>query len=125
MSGHRARHEARGLHLIADLADGAPEKLGDPLLIEQVLRAAAVAAKVQVVGLNLHHFGPEQGVTGVALLAESHISIHTWPEEGVVAIDIFVCGPHADAWAALRVIEAGLAMRVVEAQAIPRLGARS
>jgi S-adenosylmethionine decarboxylase len=54
-------HPARGLHLIADLADGAPEKLGDPVVIEQVLRAAAVAAKVQVVGLNLHHFGPEQG----------------------------------------------------------------
>lgn len=117
-------HPARGLHLIADLADGAPDLLTDAALIERILRAAAQAAHVSVVGMNLHHFGPEQGVTGVALLAESHISIHTWPEEGVAAIDIFVCGPHADAWAALRVIEAGLAMRVTEAQAIPRLGAR-
>jgi S-adenosylmethionine decarboxylase len=117
-------HPARGLHLIADLADGAPGALGDAALIERILRDAADAAQVRVVGMNLHHFGPEQGVTGVALLAESHISIHTWPEEGVAAIDIFVCGPHADAWAALRVIEAGLAMRVAEAQAIPRLGAR-
>lgn len=119
-----ALHPARGLHLIADLADGAPGPLADPALVERVLRDAAQAARVQVVGMNLHHFGPQQGVTGVALLAESHISIHTWPEEGVAAIDIFVCGPHADAWAALRVIETGLAMRVADAQAIPRLGAR-
>ena len=117
-------HPARGLHLIADLADGAAPMLADPALVEQVLLAAARAAHVQVVGLNLHHFGPQQGVTGVALLAESHISIHTWPEEGVAAIDIFVCGHHADAWAALRTIASGLAMRVDHAQAIPRLGAR-
>lgn len=117
-------HPARGLHLIADLADGAPDRLADPVLVETVLRAAAVAAKVQVVGLNLHHFGPQQGVTGVALLAESHISIHTWPEEGVAAIDIFVCGLHADAWAALAVIERDLGMRRSMAQAVSRLGAR-
>lgn len=124
MSLHRARHEARGLHLIADLADGAPALLADPVKVEQVLRAAADAARVRVVGLSLHHFGPQQGVTGVALLAESHISVHTWPEEGVAAIDIFVCGPHADAWSALRVIERDFAMRVEHAQALPRLGAR-
>ncbi len=117
-------HRAQGLHLIADLADGAPETLADPARVERVLRAAAQAARVCVVGLNLHHFGPQQGVTGVALLAESHISIHTWPEEGVAAIDIFVCGPHADAQAALDVIARDLAMRVVHAQAIARLGAR-
>ncbi|WP_206241349.1 adenosylmethionine decarboxylase [Novosphingobium terrae] len=120
-----AHHPAKGLHLIADLAGGAPAPLSDPALIERVLRAAADAAKVRIVGLNLHHFGVEQGVTGVALLAESHISIHSWPEEGVAAIDIFVCGEGADAWAALRAIEEGLAMRSTHAQAIPRLGART
>ncbi|MDE1916445.1 MAG: adenosylmethionine decarboxylase [Sphingomonadales bacterium] len=119
-----AQHPARGLHLIADLADGAPGVLADPARVEAVLRAAATAARVQVVGHNLHHFGPQQGVTGVALLAESHISIHTWPEEGVAAVDIFVCGLHADAWAALAVIERDLGMGRTMAQAIPRLGAR-
>ena len=117
-------HPARGIHLIADLDGGAHAALSDPALIERVLRAAAEAAKVHVLALNLHHFGPEQGVTGVALLAESHISIQSWPEEGVAAIDIFVCGEGADAWAALREIEAGLNMRSAHAQAIPRLGAR-
>ena len=119
-----AHHPAKGIHLIADLAGGAPGPLSDPALIERVLRSAAAAAKVKIVGLNLHHFGMEQGVTGVALLAESHISIHSWPEEGVAAIDIFVCGEGADAWAALRAIEEGLGMRSAHAQAIPRLGAR-
>lgn len=112
-------HPARGIHLIADLDGGAHAALSDPALIERVLRAAAEAAKVHVIGVKLHHFGPEQGVTGVALLAESHISIHSWPEEGVAAIDIFVCGEGADAWAALREIEAGLNMRSAHAQAIP------
>lgn len=113
---------ARGIHLIADLAGG--EGLGDPARIEAVLRKAAAAARVTVLGLNLHHFGPEMGVTGVALLAESHISIHTWPEESLSAVDIFVCGDGGNAQAALDVIVAGLGAELRFSQAIPRLGAR-
>ncbi len=114
---------ATGLHLIADIAGAS--HLGDAAAIEAVLRAAAAAARVRVLGINLHHFGPEQGVTGVALLAESHISIHTWPEEGWAAVDIFVCGLDADANAALVVICAALGGEVRFSQAIPRLGARA
>ncbi|WJS99994.1 adenosylmethionine decarboxylase [Novosphingobium humi] len=114
---------ATGLHLIADLAgcDG----LCDVALIEEALREAAEAAHVHVLSVHLHPFGPEQGVTGVALLAESHISIHSWPEEGLAAIDIFVCGPLADAEAALAVICARLGGTLRHVQAIPRLGART
>jgi S-adenosylmethionine decarboxylase len=114
---------ATGIHLIADIAGAS--HLGDVAAIEAILRAAAAAARVRVLGVNLHHFGPEQGVTGVALLAESHISIHTWPEEGLAAVDIFVCGPDADADAALAVICAALGGAVRFSQAIPRLGART
>jgi S-adenosylmethionine decarboxylase len=79
-----------GQHLIADLwgCDG----LADPARIEQALRLAVTAAGARLLDLKLHHFGPQQGVTGVALLAESHISIHTWPEHGYAAVDIFLCG---------------------------------
>ncbi len=114
---------ARGIHLIADLAGG--QGLGDPARIEAVLRAAAAAARVSIIGMNLHHFGPEMGVTGVALLAESHISIHTWPEEGLSAVDIFVCGDGGDARAALNVIVGELGATVRFEQAIARLGARA
>lgn len=113
---------ATGLHLIADLAGC--HDLCDAALIEDVLREAAVAARVHVLSVHLHPFGPEQGVTGVALLAESHISIHSWPEEGLAAVDIFVCGPLADAQAALDVITARLGGTVRHQQAIARLGAR-
>ena len=113
---------ASGLHLIADLA--CTRGLGDAGLIEAALREAAVAARVRVLGVNLHHFGAEMGVTGVALLAESHISIHTWPEEGLAAVDVFVCGAQADPDAALAVIARALGGRVMARQVVARLGAR-
>jgi S-adenosylmethionine/arginine decarboxylase-like enzyme len=76
------QHESvRGLHLVADIAGASG--LGDLPLIEAVLREAAQAARATVLDVRLHHFGPGKGVTGVALLAESHISIHTWPEHGL------------------------------------------
>ena len=108
-----------GLHLIADLATR--ERLDDPDFIADVLRNAAAAAKVTLLELRLHHFGGGNGVTGVALLAESHISIHTWPEEGLAAVDIFVCGAHADAEAALTQITSSLAAKVLKVSRIERL----
>ncbi len=108
----------QGQHLIADLRGASG--LTDAARVEQVLRDGAAAAGACVLQVMLHHFGPGQGVTGVALLAESHISIHTWPEHGYAAIDIFVCGEHNDAAAALAVIAAGLAAEHVDSQAIAR-----
>ena len=113
---------ASGLHLIADIA--ALRGLDDVAWIEATLREAAAAARVTVLDVRLHHFGGHNGVTGVALLAESHISIHTWPEHGLAAIDVFVCGAHADARAALAVIEARLDGTARFVSLIPRLGAR-
>jgi S-adenosylmethionine decarboxylase len=78
-----------GLHVIADL-EGC-RGLDDPVLIERAIRAAVAAAGVTLLDLRLHHFGPRQGVTGVALLAESHISIHSWPEHRYAAVDLFMC----------------------------------
>jgi len=59
--------------------------------LELLLRKAAVAANAKVLGANFHDFGAGLGNTGVLLLAESHISIHTWPENNYAAIDVFVC----------------------------------
>jgi len=88
-----------GRHLLADLY-GCPV-LDVVALIETALRAAAHSAGATVIGLHLHHFGEGHGVTGIALLAESHMSIHTWPEHGYAALDIFLCGARHDPAAAL------------------------
>jgi S-adenosylmethionine decarboxylase len=79
-----------GMHLLVDLWGAS--NLTDPAAIDQALRAAAEAAKATVLHGHFHHFGPDGGVSGVLVLAESHISIHTWPERDFAAIDIFMCG---------------------------------
>jgi S-adenosylmethionine decarboxylase len=84
-----------GTHLIIDLWDG--EHFDDVGVIELALRRAVQAAGATLLHLHLHEFGSGGGVSGVAVLAESHISIHTWPERGYAAIDAFMCGsaePH-------------------------------
>lgn len=106
-----------GWHLIADLTDGV--QLDDADRIERILTDAAAAAGATLLELRLHKFGAGFGVTGVALLAESHISIHTWPEYGTACVDIFMCGRTNDLDAALAVIVTGLQARV-EQQAIHR-----
>jgi S-adenosylmethionine decarboxylase len=78
-----------GVHLIVDL-HGA-QGLDDIDLIEATLRRAVGAARATLLHIHVHHFQPN-GVSGVAVLAESHISIHTWPDAGYAAIDVFMCG---------------------------------
>jgi S-adenosylmethionine decarboxylase len=78
-----------GVHLIVDL-HGA-EGLNDIDLIDATLRRCVAAARATLLHIHLHHFHPN-GVSGVAVLAESHISIHTWPDIGYAALDVFMCG---------------------------------
>lgn len=79
-----------GTHLLLDLWNA--ENLCDPDLIDSALREAAEAAGATILHSHFHHFSPNGGVSGVIVLAESHISIHTWPERAFAAIDIFMCG---------------------------------
>jgi S-adenosylmethionine decarboxylase len=79
-----------GAHLIVDLYDA--ERLDDIDHIEATLRNCVDAAGATLLHIHLHHFEPNGGVSGVAVLAESHISIHTWPEAGFAALDVFMCG---------------------------------
>ncbi len=84
-----------GRHLLLELWGA--RNLDDPAFIEAALVKAALDAKATVLHTHFHRFQSSGGVSGVAVLAESHISIHTWPEHGFAAIDIFMCGscdPH-------------------------------
>ena len=80
---------ATHVHLELWGVDGA--LLDDPIRLEEVLRTAAVAAKCTVLGSVKNHFTPH-GASVVVLVAESHLSIHTWPEHGYAAADILTCG---------------------------------
>ena len=79
-----------GVHLIIDLYEA--EGLDDIDRIEEALRRCVAAAGATLLHIHLHHFEPNGGVSGVAVLAESHISIHTWPEASYAALDVFMCG---------------------------------
>ncbi len=92
-----------GRHLIIDLWGG--DRLDDIGHIDTTLRRAVTAAQATLLHLHLHHFTPNGGVSGVAVLAESHISIHTWPEKAYAALDVFMCGD-ADPQQVIPVLEA-------------------
>lgn len=79
-----------GTHLLLELWGA--RHLDDPRHIDEALRRAALAADATILHSHFHHFSPNGGVSGVVVLAESHISIHTWPERDYAAVDIFMCG---------------------------------
>ena len=82
-----------GTHLIIDVYGGS--RLDDIEHIRQMMHDAVTAAGATLLHTHLHHFTPNGGVSGVAVLAESHISIHTWPERDYGALDVFMCGDSA------------------------------
>lgn len=82
-----------GKHCILELYECDAAKLDDEAFLRNAITTAAKRAGATLLNLITHHFDP-QGVTGLALLAESHISIHTWPESGYAAVDVFTCGDH-------------------------------
>ncbi len=92
-----------GSHLHIDLWDA--HDLDDESKIEQAMKDAVVAAGATLLHIHLHKFSPNGGVSGVAVLSESHISVHTWPERGFAAFDVFMCGA-AEPSKAIAVLEA-------------------
>lgn len=86
--------QALGKHFLLELSGCPYELLNNKNFIRETLLCAARAANATVVSTNFHTFSP-YGVSGVVVIAESHITIHTWPELGYAALDIFTCGSEA------------------------------
>lgn len=82
-----------GQHIFADLKKCNPQKLNDSLYIESIMKEAASLANATILNVYTHKFTP-QGVTVVIALAESHFTIHTYPEYGCALADFFTCGDH-------------------------------
>ncbi|MFQ5567932.1 MAG: adenosylmethionine decarboxylase [Paracoccaceae bacterium] len=100
---HFIRRDGRvfaGIHLIIEVTGA--EGLDDEARIRDALRECVDACGATLLHIHTHRFSP-QGVSGVAVLAESHISVHTWPEIGYGAFDVFMCG-EARPWAAVEVL---------------------
>ena len=100
----------QGLHLTADLRGCAVERplFRDAEALRQACRAAVLEAGLTPVGELFHRFPAGGGVTGVVLLAESHLAVHTWPELGGVTLDVYVCNYGTDNSAKAEVLMAAL-----------------
>lgn len=94
-----------GHHYIAEASGCKSEVIGRVEAVEQILVRAAEVAGVQVWSISFHRFNPN-GVSGVVVISESHLAVHTWPEYGYAALDIFTCGgsakPEKAVWWALK-----------------------
>ena len=88
----------KGLHLTADLrgCDAAQAPMHDPAALRALCLRAVREAGLQAVGELFHRFPAPGGITGVVLLAESHLAVHTWPELAAVTLDVYVCNLSAD-----------------------------
>lgn len=106
-----------GHHLIVDVWVNDPQVLDDPKRLEQILIEACNRGHLTVLGIQLHAFSPH-GVTGVVLLAASHMSIHTWPEFHYAALDIFTCD--GDPWQALDVLKEELDVERISVRELER-----
>ena len=86
---------ALGRHILAEFFECEPEILNDAQRIELYMKRAAIECGATIVSSTFHAFNPH-GVSGVVVIAESHLAIHTWPEYGYAAVDVFTCGETVD-----------------------------
>lgn len=88
---------ALGRHILCEAFGCDPELINHRQTVEKIMVQAALEAGAEVREVAFHQFSP-QGVSGVVVISESHLAIHTWPEIGYAAIDVFTCGDSVDPW---------------------------
>lgn len=96
-----------GRHILVEFFECCSNVLNNTKMIEDMMVDAAKRCGATVVTQNFHNFSP-YGVSGVVIIAESHLTIHTWPELGYAAVDLFTCGETCDPWIAYEVMKEGL-----------------
>lgn len=112
-------HPVVGKHILAEFRDCDKHILDDEAYLIEHITNAAQAANATILDISSHHFEP-LGVTTIALLAESHLSIHTWPEHGYAAVDVFTCGDTMDPAKGLEVLKIALKSDNVSIKTINR-----
>ena len=86
-----------GRHILAEIYGCDPQILNNKEFIEKIMVESALKAGAEVREVAFHKFSP-QGVSGVVIISESHLTIHTWPELGYAAVDVFTCGESVNPW---------------------------
>ncbi len=110
---------ALGRHLLMELEDCNEETLNDLEALKEALLTAADEAGATILGESFHRFSPH-GISGVVVIAESHLCIHTWPEHGYAAADIFTCGTTVQPEKAAELLIEKLGARKHSLEEIPR-----
>ena len=111
--------QSLGRHVLAEVYGCRFDALNDIQKVEDVMVNAALEAGAEVREVAFHKFSP-QGVSGVVVISESHLAIHTWPELGYAALDVFTCGERVNPWDVCNYITAALGTDYVKAQEITR-----
>lgn len=112
-------HAPSGRHVLAELTGCSAEILDHAELLERCLRDCASEGGATVVSSHFHRFSP-QGVSGVVVIAESHITIHSWPEHGYAAIDVFTCGRPEIAETVMKLIVSALGAKTTKVTSFDR-----
>lgn len=99
--------EALGKHILAEFYNCDPSAINDEAHVEELFLQTAKDSGATVINWNFHKFSPH-GISGVVVISESHLTIHTWPEYGYCAVDIFTCGDRIDNRLCLSMLEKGL-----------------
>ena len=110
---------ALGQHILVDLKGCEPALINDAAHVEKIMLDAARAARSTIIQSVFHSFSP-QGVSGVVVIAESHLAIHTWPEHGLASVDIYTSGAQAQPRLAVPVLERGFAAKKLESREFSR-----
>lgn len=108
-----------GTHLIAEFYGCNARKISKVSYVKEAMEEAALKSNATIIQSTFHQFNP-YGVSGVVIIAESHLSIHSWPEYGYASIDVYTCGDHVDPWITLRYLEKAFEASDIEITELPR-----